>query len=208
MHHLGHFANLSVTKIPESRKAFPIIEEYCKDLIYWPHYSAGDPELLTTSYQVARIAFFLNRTQFHPEILRSPLNTLLSYIPEYRRVADDISILPELLWALNGTHNQGALCGIRVLECVTKRFYWIPVLKLFFFYPVTSCKRCYPSMLLSLWTSLTSFAVLLFCYTRKEIFTMSHSLRAPSKTSLIFSRSTWVSNQATDLQISIGSYYL
>jgi hypothetical protein len=162
MHRLGHFANLSVSKIPETSKAFPIIEEYCKDLIYWPRYSAGDPDLLTTSYQVARIAFFLNRTQLHPEILRSPLNSLLSSILRY-------PILPELLLALDGTQTQGTLCGIRVLEYVSNLFIGFQFLNCS---PDTSCKRRYPSTRLSLWTSSTSFAVPSFC---ASISITSHS---------------------------------
>jgi hypothetical protein len=112
MHRLGHLANLNVATMPEALKAFPIIEEHCKDLIYQPSGSPGDPNLLTMSYQVARIAFFLNRTQAHHAILRSPLNTLLGRLT-------DGPILPELLCALNGTHSQGTLCGIHVLEYVS-----------------------------------------------------------------------------------------
>ena len=124
MHRLGHFANLNVAKIPEAIKAFPVIEEYCKDVIYWPNYTPGDHNLLTTAYQVARIAFFLNRTQAHPVILRSPLNTLLSAIPSYTRLTDSTvhPILPELLWALNGTDTRGTHFGICVLEYVSDQF--------------------------------------------------------------------------------------
>ncbi len=117
---LGHFANLDITTIPEAPKALPILESYCKEILFWRQHITRDPKLLTTAYQVVRIVFYFNRLQALPSIIRSPLSDLLRTVPEYsRKEGSNFNfILPRLVYALAGNQIQGIDCGILSLKCV------------------------------------------------------------------------------------------
>jgi len=119
---LGNFSNLDLPSVSEASKALGVLKTLCNEILFWPSHYAREPKMLTTAYQVIRLAFYLDRKHTYPAISRSPLNDLFRTVPEYCRRVGDASnpILPELAAALSGTHSQGILFGMLFIRCVKR----------------------------------------------------------------------------------------
>jgi len=117
---LGNFNNLDLSLISETPKAFNVLKTLCSEILFWPSHYAREPKMLSTAYQVIRLAFYLDKKHAYPAISRSPMNNLFRTTPEYYRHMGDasIAILPELAAALSGTDGQGILFGMVFIRCV------------------------------------------------------------------------------------------
>jgi len=117
---LGNFSNLDFSLISEAPKALSVLKTFCSEILFWPSHSAREPKMLSTAYQVIRLAFYLDNKHAYPAISRSPMNDLFRAVPEYcRRIGDaSTAILPELAATLSGAHSQGIMFGMVFIRCV------------------------------------------------------------------------------------------
>ncbi len=74
-----------------------------------------DPTLLTSSYQVIRIAFYVNKNHFQTVVPHSPLDNLLRTVQDLNLRSGDVvtPILPAISTTL-----KGSLYGIMLLRYV------------------------------------------------------------------------------------------
>lgn len=112
---LGHFSNLDISTIPEAPRAFNVLYEYCREIIFCPTHMRRDPTLLTSSYQVMRIAFYVDKRHFQTVVPRSPLDNLLRTVQDFNLKSRDVAI--PILRAISITLD-GSLYGITLLRYV------------------------------------------------------------------------------------------
>ncbi|KAF8895020.1 hypothetical protein CPB84DRAFT_1782432 [Gymnopilus junonius] len=112
---LGGITNFDVARIPEARKAFSALRQWCFDVLYYQshnHYS--DPALLTTFYQIIKLSFYLDKTNATRFLNQSRLMNSIFADPKFHRKAGDqaIYILPELVSTLSSVSYDTICRGV------------------------------------------------------------------------------------------------
>ncbi|KDR84732.1 hypothetical protein GALMADRAFT_260438 [Galerina marginata CBS 339.88] len=116
---LGGVANIDFSRIPEARRAFGVLKQWCLDVLYWPEHRRSDHKLLSTLFHVTKLLFHLDKPNAHRHLAQSRLlRHTLNQAVYYRTgpTGASIFVLPELVNTLSTVSDAGVLRGAVFLK--------------------------------------------------------------------------------------------
>ncbi|KAF4623894.1 hypothetical protein D9613_001576 [Agrocybe pediades] len=119
----GSISNFAPARLPEHRRAFEVLRQWCLEYIYWRGHQPRDSRTLTSIYQVIKLYVHLDKATARQYLLDSPLLHIFSNHPDYIRVQANhsIYIIPGLVHAITTVNPASVLQGVLFVKHVVDK---------------------------------------------------------------------------------------